>query len=74
MFFHDNADQAFKRKEVLMESRAAELKKKPEPQQAQKGERRIHLRITKLEERIAPHCSSHINPQGKYVGHYCPGR
>lgn len=36
------------------------------------------FRIVKLEERIAPGCSYHANPHGKYVGHYsgrgCGGR
>jgi hypothetical protein len=59
----------------LMEPRKEVLKKKVS--QDRKNERKNRFQIVKLEERIAPNCSYHTNPQGKGVGHYtrgCGGR
>src|SRR5262245_42361160 len=51
----------------LMEPRNVDLKKAPEEP---KAARKSRFQIVKLEERIAPHCSAHYNPQGKPVGNY----
>ncbi len=49
-----------------MEPRKAELTKTP---QHRKEERKSRFQIVKLEERIAPKCTSaHLNPRGKWVG------
>jgi hypothetical protein len=50
-----------------MEPRNDDLKKTPEEPRAARKNR---FQIVKLEERIAPKCTAHNNPQGKLVGHY----
>jgi hypothetical protein len=50
-----------------MEPRNQVLKKIPHETKCEKKSR---FQIVKLEERIAPKCTAHYNPQGKLVGHY----
>jgi len=57
-----------------MKPRKEVLKRTPDQR---KDARKSRFQIVKLEERIAPNCSYHTNPQGKGVGHYtrgCGGR